>query len=151
VEGKTLLTGDTLKPLLQQLLGERLQLKAHGDTKQVKGYALVLGKGQPKLSAAPGPPHELMILPNGVSAQGATIADVADLLSRPLGRPVMDKTGLTGTYNVKLSFAPLNDPDSTLPAPSAAIEEQMGLKLESTVVPTKVLVVDHVDRVPPEN
>ena len=136
-EGGVLLTADTIMPMLQQLLVERLHLKAHRETKQVKGYVLVMGKGKPKLSVAPGPPRGLMILPNGVQAQGATIADVADLLSRPLGRPVKDKTGLTGTYDVKLSFAPFNDPDSTLPAPSAAIEEQMGLRLESTMVPTR--------------
>jgi uncharacterized protein (TIGR03435 family) len=148
-EGDVLLTDKTLQPLLQQLLAERLQLKVHRETRQVKGYALLLDKGKSKLVPAKGPTGELYILPNGIQGNGVSLKTLADLLSRPLGRPVLDKTGLDGTYDVKLEFAPLNDPESTLPSPPAAIEEQLGLKLESATVPREILVVDHVERVPP--
>ena len=149
-DGK-LLSDETLQPLLQQLLAERLQVKAHFETRQVKGYALVPGKGKPKLVPSSSPEGQMMILPDGVAGQGMTMVTLADLLSRPLGRPVMDKTGLTGHYDVKLSFAPLNDANSTLPSPSVAIEEQLGLRLETAQVPEKMLVVDHAERVPPAN
>jgi uncharacterized protein (TIGR03435 family) len=150
-EDGMLLTDKTLQPMLQRLLAERLHLQAHRETRQVKGYALLLDKGQSKLVPAKGPTDNLYILPNGIQGNGVSLKTLADLLSRPLGRPVQDKTGLTGTFDVKLEFAALNDPESTLPSPPAAIQEQLGLKLESTTVPKEVVVVDHVDRVPPDN
>lgn len=150
-EGDTLLTAKNLQPMLQQLLAERLQLKAHRETRQVKGYSLLLNKGKSKLVPAKGPTDKLYILPNGIQGNGVSLKTLADLLSRPLGRPVLDKTGLDGKYDVKLEFAPLNDPESTLPSPPTAIEEQLGLKLESATVPREVVVVDQVERVPPAN
>jgi len=63
-------------------------------------------------------------------------------------RPVIDSTGLTGDFDVELTFAPYNAPvaDSTAPDLFTAVQEQLGLKLEPTKAPVDVLVVDHVEK-----
>ena len=93
----------------------------------------------------------------------ARMADVAGSLSTLLGRTVVDKTGISGTFHIRLTFAPDDSialrvpgpPDD--PAPPAdgpniytAIQEQLGLKLESSKGLVEVLVIDHVEK-PSEN
>jgi uncharacterized protein (TIGR03435 family) len=73
------------------------------------------------------------------------------ILSRPAGGPIIDKTGVHGKYDINLSYAPANDPTSSLPSLFTALQEQLGLKLESQKVPVEYLVIDHVDRTPTEN
>jgi uncharacterized protein (TIGR03435 family) len=101
-----------------------------------------------------------------LSAQGAPLNTLADSLSRLLGRVVLDKTGLTGLYDFELKWTPdesqgqmFKGPDigdSPPPADASgptiftAIQEQLGLKLESQKGPVEVLVIDHVER-PTEN
>jgi uncharacterized protein (TIGR03435 family) len=98
-----------------------------------------------------------------------SIADLLDSLGPMIGRPVVDKTGLTGVWDFNLRFSNLSasnagsaasaDPPLTgldAPADSAptllgAFETQLGLKLESTKGPIKALVVDRLNRVPTEN
>jgi uncharacterized protein (TIGR03435 family) len=67
-------------------------------------------------------------------------------------RPVIDRTGLTGDFDVELTFAPFNAPaaDSTAPDLLTAVQEQLGLKLESTKALVDVLVIDHVERPTPD-
>jgi uncharacterized protein (TIGR03435 family) len=79
------------------------------------------------------------------------MAHFVPILSHPVGYPVVDKTGITGNYDIKLSYAPANDPNSNLPDLFTALQEQLGLKLESQKVPVEILVIDHVDRIPTEN
>jgi uncharacterized protein (TIGR03435 family) len=64
---------------------------------------------------------------------------------------VVDRTGLTGTYDFTLSYAPANDPNSSLPDFFTALQEQLGLKLQPQKIPVDFLVIDHTDRVPTEN
>lgn len=75
---------------------------------------------------------------------------LASMLIRPIGRPVINKTGLTGKYNIKLRYASPNT-DSALPSIYTALQEQLGLKLEPQQVLVSMFVIDHVDRVPTEN
>jgi uncharacterized protein (TIGR03435 family) len=142
------LTYDELHAPLLALLVQRFQLASHRGSKDVSGYALVLAKGGLKLK--PGTPGSGMpsILPNGVQASSIQLATLAGMLTRVAGRPVVDKTGLDGNYNVKLRYAPANDPKSTLPSVFTALQEQAGLKLESTKVPYDIVIIDHVERVP---
>jgi uncharacterized protein (TIGR03435 family) len=63
----------------------------------------------------------------------------------------MDKTGLEGTYNLNLKFAPKEATDSDLPSLPVALQEQMGLRLEPAMVAVDFVVIDHVDKVPVEN
>ena len=152
VEGDQKLTYDQIKPLLQRLLEERFHLATHRVTKLTSGYALIIAKGGPKLPPAKeGATPHAYILANGLQAQSMDMAHFAPILSRPVGDPVVDKTGLTGNYDIKLSYAPANNPNSDLPDLFTALQEQLGLKLESQKVPVEALVIDHVDRIPTEN
>jgi len=182
--------------MLRSLLEDRFQLKLHRETKELPVYALTVAKSGLKLQPpkeggcipvdpsgmlpppsntpgqrAPGFPCGMpgvMMEPSGVRIQGGKIAmpDFIKVLSMALGRPVLDRTGVTETFDVRLDFTPdeavaglprsagAGDPDSPQPAADpaspppifAAIQEQLGLKLESVKGPVEVLVIDHVER-----
>jgi len=70
------------------------------------------------------------------------MAGLADHLAGKTGRPVIDKTGLTGEYDFRLEWASEQAADSTLPSLFTAIQEQLGLKLESTRGPVEMVVVE---------
>jgi uncharacterized protein (TIGR03435 family) len=98
------------------------------------------------------------------SLQAIPISTLADMLSRNVSRPVVDKTGLTGKYDIKLEWAPddaqlqsppggapatLNGqpvPDSSAPPLLTAIQEQLGLKLESGKGPVEYIVIEHIEK-----
>jgi uncharacterized protein (TIGR03435 family) len=152
VEGDQELTYKQMQPLLRHLLEQRFHLVTHRLTKPVSGYSLIVAKGAPKLS----PPKEDVtphgqILPNGLQDYNVDMEHFAAILSVPAGDPVIDKTGISGNYDFKLSYAPANDPDSNLPSIFTALQEQLGLKLVPQKVPIDFLVIDHVDKVPTEN
>jgi uncharacterized protein (TIGR03435 family) len=149
-DGATL-SYEQLKPFLQQLLQERFHLTYHHETKTMKGYALVVVSGGPKLAAAKSEKKYSELWPGGFNAPNADTGDLASILARAVGAPVADQTGLKGSYNFRLRFAQLDAADSNLPSIFTAIEEQFGLKLESKTVPVDVFVIDHVDQVPTEN
>ena len=105
--------------------------------------------------------------PEGLGAAGVEVDRLAPVLSRILGRTVIDKTGLTGKFNIQAHWTPDQNqlqamtggaqPDEPVPqfdpnGPSifTAIQEQLGLKLESQKGPVDILVIDHVER-PSEN
>jgi uncharacterized protein (TIGR03435 family) len=79
----------------------------------------------------------------------------AEFLTSEAGRPVLDKTGLSGSYKMTLDWAADNAPAgndaATLPSLFTALQEQLGLKLESTKGSVETLVVDHAERTPSEN
>ncbi len=104
----------------------------------------------------------VMLLPGGARMQGGnvTMAEFIRVLSMALGSSVIDKTGFSGPFDVRLDFLP-DETTAALPAPPSppdepkasilnAIQEQLGLKLEAAKGPVEVLVVDHVER-PTEN
>jgi uncharacterized protein (TIGR03435 family) len=78
---------------------------------------------------------------------------LAKMLVTPAGRIVIDKTGITGNYDFKLSYATANnpDPDPDLPNLFTAVQEQLGLKLVPQKVPVDFLVIDYLDKIPTEN
>ncbi len=83
------------------------------------------------------------------SGKGITSAALASTLSSIAGRPVMDKTGLTGKYDYKLEFAPEDsqaDPDPAGPSIFTAVQEQLGLKLEPAKGPVDIFVMDHIEK-----
>ena len=84
-----------------------------------------------------------------MSGQGVTIENLVASFANICGRPVFDKTGLTGKYDYKLEYAPEDaqaDPDSSAPSIFTAVQEQLGLKLESAKGPVEILVIDHAER-----
>ena len=151
-EGGGMLTSKRLRPMLISLLAERFGLITHRETKTVSGYALVTAKGGSKLHAS-GASREAKsaILRGRIIGQAADVVLLASMLGRPLGAPVVDKTGIEGTYDIDLKFAPEDGSDSSLPSIFTAVQEQLGLKLESQKVPLQMLVIDHCRRVPTEN
>ena len=151
-EGGVSLTYEQMKPLLQRLLADRFKLTYHHETKEISGYAIVAAKSGPKLQAAKeGASKGANIRPNGIQAPSATMGALAKMLAALLRQPVADRTGIAGDYEIKLSFAPNDATDSTLPSLFTAVQEQLGLKLESAKVPVEMLVIDHVEKVPTEN
>jgi uncharacterized protein (TIGR03435 family) len=85
-----------------------------------------------------------------LKADGLSMGSFTRFLSRQAGRPVVDKTGLTGAYDVKLEWSPDPNPDSAAESIFSAIQEQLGLRIEATKAPVNFVVVDSVER-PSEN
>jgi uncharacterized protein (TIGR03435 family) len=145
-------TMDQARLMLQALLADRFQLKLHRETKELPVYDLVVAKNGPKMkeSAADATPSA------GVSAGStrrmteirASMATVANQLVGFAGRPVIDKTGLTGSYDFTLEWSPEGTPADAATGPSifTAVQEQLGLKLESSKAPTEILVIDHAEK-----
>lgn len=144
---------------LRTLLADRFQLKFHRETKELPVYALAVAKGGPKIRETTGDKSGLQLRRNQLDAKGMPIANLTRILSQRLGRPVMDETGLAGTYDFTLEWAPDRGPDSpdstVAPDPDGpsifkAVEEQLGLKLESRRGPVEIFVIEHAER-PSEN
>jgi uncharacterized protein (TIGR03435 family) len=150
-EGDASLTEKQYRPLMQDLLQRRFHLAVHFETREVSGYELVVAKGGSKLEITTKSDAMAYIYSNGLQSASLNTRTLASLLSRPLGHPVVDKTGLTDFYKLKLSFAPVEEPSSGLPDIFTAVQEQLGLKLESKKIPADFLVIDHVDKTPTEN
>ncbi len=151
-EGGGKLSYERLHPMLESLLAERFGLVVHRETKVFSGYALVPAKTGVKLQASGATAAgQSSILPGRLIGHAVGMAVLASMLGRPLGAPVADKTGIEGTYEVDLKFAPEGSTDSSRPSIFTAVQEQLGLKLESQKVPLEMLVIDHCERVPTEN
>ena len=188
------LTADQRRSMLLPLLAERFNLKYHHETRELPMYALVVAKGGPKLTESkdPVPPPNdpggpgtqkgplnmrgrTMMMPGRIEAHGSTMDMLVHSLYPPLGHTVVDKTGLTGSYDYTLQWTPedgampppggpgggpgggagsapggalardANADDAGAPSLLTAIEEQLGLKIESTKGTVDVIVIDHFD------
>jgi uncharacterized protein (TIGR03435 family) len=155
--------------MFQQFLADRFQLKTHWETHQLPVYALVVAnpKNGTTLEKAKDPATGLGTSTGTgqLQAVSATLADIAQVLtqeaSSELGRVVIDRTGIDGKYDIRLKWTPDN-PDINIapgsnavpppPGPSifTAVEEQLGLKLEPSKGPVRVLIIDSVE-MPSEN
>ena len=147
-----------MKPMLQALLTERLKMKSHRETRTLPVYVLVKGKGTPKVKpATPGVAPNLSGRASGVFFQSQPLSRLTFMFTRRMGIPVLDKTGLNGAFDYTIDTSGLNNfnPKSAddAPGPSifTAVQDDLGLKLESRKEPIEVLVIDSVDRVPTEN
>jgi uncharacterized protein (TIGR03435 family) len=145
--------------MVQALLANRFKLVTHTETRDLPTYALVVAKSGPKLGSVQdngsfvnhGRDHLEVQGPNSVSL-------LAEELSKEIGRPVVDQTGIAGRYDLTLKWTPddrapsTDSSDASRSGPSlyTAIQEQLGLKLEPTRGPVEVLVVDYVEK-PSEN
>ena len=155
----------------RQLLTDRFQVRFHREPKEMGIYALTAAKGGPKLKppsrldpdANPaGPPPLIFVVSLPVlklAARYASMDDFANLLQRALEQPVADQTGLTVRYDFDLEFTPDETlyggafkgvEDASKPGLLAALQDQLGLKLNATKGPVSALVIDHAER-PTEN
>jgi bla regulator protein blaR1 len=153
---------DQMRPKLQALLAERFKLNLRRETREQPVYALVIGKGGTKFHQENGNFRGLRIGRTQLTGSGATLEMLTTALANQLGRPVLDRTRLEGSFDFKLEWAdqggassppggdalPPADPNG--PSIFTALQEQLGLKLESTKGPVEVLVIDQVER-PSEN
>jgi bla regulator protein BlaR1 len=149
------------KRMLQGLLADRFRLSLHRETRDLPVCVLAIAQNGPRFHEAK--PDDTYAngakrqdgqpigpgawgLENGqLIGQGVSIASLVAMLSNKLGgRIVVDKTGLTGTYDLSLSDTPSNDTSAA--SISAAIEEQLGLRLEPQTIPLPVLVVDRAEK-----
>lgn len=190
------LTLDQMRPMLQSLLEDRFQLKAHIEKKDVPVYALLPGKNgvkvpapkeggcvkfdpnkppsapvppppppQPGAAFNPGPPPcgGMMMSPFMMQGGAITMKQFVGGLSNMLGRPVLDKTEFTGTFDLHLEYSPEGlamgrggmpmppppagaAPDTTSPNIFTAVQEQLGLRIESQKAPGDTLVIDHAEK-----
>ena len=143
---------------LPALLADRFHLAVHRETRQLPVYTLVVAKGGAKLTPSDpndGKAQTLRILPPrdpaGFTAVKMDFRWFINLLGGELNLPVVDKTGITGIYDITLSYTPqrlLDAPDYAGNGNSVftAIQQQLGLKLEAAKGPVEVLVIDHAEK-----
>jgi uncharacterized protein (TIGR03435 family) len=148
---------DQLPLMLQALLADRFNLALHRETRELPMYALVVTKNGPKFKSSE---TETGISSNSSRTRWHVTAKVtmrgfAEFLSDEAGRPVVDRTGLTGSYDMTLDWAPDDASaanDSTAgPSLFTALQEQLGLKLEATKGPVEMLAIDRAERTPTAN
>ena len=144
-------TKDQVHEMLKTLLAERFKLAAHRETRPLPVYQLTKGKGEQKLHPAASENARASQSSRGgdVTFTSVAMADVAYQLSRFTKRPVFDQTGISGRFDLRLNYDP--SPTGAGPSLGDALQEQLGLRLESTRAPVEVLVVDHVERKPTGN
>ena len=152
---------EQLQYLLRNLLADRFKLSVHNETRPVSVFALVVARGGAKLHESAGPRTYLTGRPGLIEGKRRSIAELVDALANVLGQPIVDQTGLKAMYDLKLEWTPDAPPQSPVGDTVAgaepelslftALQEQLGLKLESQKVPTDVVVVDHIERAPTEN
>jgi uncharacterized protein (TIGR03435 family) len=145
------LSADQAKPIklamIQALLADRFGLKTHHEQRELPIYALVVAKSGSRLSPSK---FDGRLIHHGrdyLNAQGITLPVIAQELTRDAGRVVVDKTGVSGRFDIDLRWQPDDappDPDANLPSLFTAVQEQLGLRLESAKGPTDVLVIDDV-------
>jgi uncharacterized protein (TIGR03435 family) len=177
---------DKVRLMLQALFEDRFKLKVHRETQDGPVYALVVAKGGPRIrlsqdqssedvdGPAPpgaGPNHGAIRVGVGnLVGNAVTLSWFANMLSQRMDRLVVDKTNLSGRFDIRLQWVPTpgenpfdmggnNLPASIIdmtgttvtlnpsgPSMFSAIQEQLGLKLESAKAPVELLVIDHVEK-----
>lgn len=152
---------EELRLMLQRLLEERFHLEFHRQKKELPAFVLTVAKGGPKFKESK-TAGEFNMQPTGkatASFQHATVAQLTDLLSNVLKMPVMDETGLKGQYDVSVdmtSYIPENmdHNNPTLDLSGiviSALQDQLGLKLESRKQLLDMLIIDRAEKEPVEN
>lgn len=178
-------TKEQFRIMLRNLLRERFGLEVHSEQREMQTYSLTLARGGPKFKESAGEaesrpdgfpagpkldPDGFPALPPGrtpymaimydrarMRVIGVSMADFANRLAVQLGHPVTDATGLSGKYDLTLSWVSgslrpqAGDADSPGPDLLGAVQEQLGLKLEPKKGPVEMIVIDHIEKLPTEN
>ncbi|MBS1858854.1 MAG: TIGR03435 family protein [Acidobacteria bacterium] len=153
-EGEGALTASQAKEMTRSLLAERFQLKIHRETLEVPVYALVVARGGPKLKPAAPDATGGNFVRSGekglhMEATRGTMDQLVRQLSYTAGRVVENRTGLAGYYAYTLDWFPANQippPDLDAPSMFAAVQEQLGLRLEQARGQVEKLVIDRAER-----
>jgi len=146
------IAGKTEVPdMVQSLLAERFHLAVRRETREVPGFVLVPGKKGTRLTPATQSEDSSMHTNNAeMKAQGISMDEFAKRLGRILEKPVADRTGLTGTFDFELKWSTERldaKPDAdTGPSIFTAIQEQLGLKLESAKIQQLSVAIEHAEK-----
>jgi uncharacterized protein (TIGR03435 family) len=161
-------TEDEVRLMFQSLLADRFKLKVHRETKQIAGYELVSDKGKAKIQ--PSREGAMTVTIEGKSitpppggcgislwregshliCHAASMDKIVSSVSGQLRAPVVDSTGLTGTYDLNVHFLPderkLDADAGPAPTLTDALREELGLRLEKGKALVEVLVIDHIEK-----
>jgi uncharacterized protein (TIGR03435 family) len=140
--------------MLQTLLEDRFHLRWHNEMREMAVYALRVATGGPKLAPAKQGQSGRMQM-GDLSVPSMTMASLCQILEHETRRLVIDQTQLKDSYAIKLQWARdaakgTSEPDTSRPSLLTAVQEQLGLRLESARLAVKVFVIDEVRR-PAEN
>jgi uncharacterized protein (TIGR03435 family) len=140
-----------VREMMRSLLEDRFKLAVHWETRQQPIYELVLARGGSKMKQADKRGF-ISFDPGRLASSGATTMTLSMMLEGPTGRLVIDKTGLSGLYAFSLEWTPDDTPADLATGPSlfTAIQEQLGLRLQSATGPVETLVIDRAEK-PSEN
>jgi uncharacterized protein (TIGR03435 family) len=148
------LSPEQWRSMRRSMLSDSFKLKAHTSTKTLPVYELVVTKEGPKFKASDGKGDTGMTVNSHGRIEGHNVSTtrLATTLGGLLQKTVVDKTGLTSTYDFNLRWSNNVSEAEGDAGPSlfTALREQMGLKLQSAKGPVDTLVVDHVE-MPPGN
>lgn len=161
--------------MLQTLLADRFALRAHVETRQLPVYALVAARGdgapgalmtkvdvdcaavleamksgtRPPVRAGGRPnPCSIGTGPGRIAGSALDLSRFADVLADQVDRPVLDRTGFAGVFDLELTWSPEQHSDGL--SIFTALQEQLGLKLESTTGPMEMLVIDSISQLTPD-
>jgi uncharacterized protein (TIGR03435 family) len=148
---------DQLPALWQRLLTTRFHLASHRESRASTVYDLVVAKGGSKLIPAaeaaklPREPPPAVPLVRHVSSSSTTTDGIASMLAGELQLPVHNATNLDGNYMMRLGWNSATYGDPPGPDLEEAVQEQLGLRLESKKGTVDIVIVDHIDRTPADN
>jgi uncharacterized protein (TIGR03435 family) len=152
---------DQLLAMLRTLLTERFHMVLHREQRRIPHFDLAVTKNGPKLPLAEGdaPMARRYYGLGRLSYTHVPMERLAVLLSRQMRQPVVDKTGLSGAFEVELDWSPDDAPPGApaeadgAPRPDifSAIQQQLGLKLEASKEPLEVVVIDRAEKAPAAN
>jgi uncharacterized protein (TIGR03435 family) len=155
------LAAEESRRMLQDMLADRFRLKVHRESRETSIYTLEIGKGGPRLKALEGYPKAVPSGEGTSVVRATTVAGLASFISSLLQRVVVDDTKLQGDYDIALTFSPdfavgpIQPASDAGPSPteprrgpslSAALQEQLGLKLQSRKGPAEFIVIDQAER-----
>jgi len=168
VEGSP--SDDEVRLMFQSLLEDRFKLKVHHETKEMEVYKLVVAKNGPKLKTTTVGDYKTTIEERAMTmkkgaigitlwkegthliGKGVTMAQLANALIGQVDAPVVDATGIDGTFDFDVVFAPANwPPDAEFNPPTllAALRDEIGLTLAKGKTQVEVLVIDHLEKPSP--
>jgi uncharacterized protein (TIGR03435 family) len=152
------ITGQQWRAMVRTMLMDRFQLALHRETRELPVFALQSANGSSKLKPSNADPSGLPVFGVGsgfITATNVGMADLSHIFQEGLlDRPVVDRTGIPGKFDFTLRWTPSefergqrppaqSRPDDPPPL-FQAIQEQLGLKLQSSRTAVDVIVIDHV-------
>jgi bla regulator protein blaR1 len=152
-----------MRPMIQAMLADRFKLVFHRETKELPVYELLPAKSGLKLAVATEGGGGMRMGMGYIDGSAIHMPAFISNLSNIVGRSVIDKTGFTGVFDVHLEFSPdeaaagsaFGQEEIGRPAPPAdpkrpsifnALQEQLGLRLQSAKGPVEMLVIDQVEK-----